>query len=117
MLVCVYTLIVYFMEITIHHTNFQSSAALDRFINEKSEQLIHVNSKIIQAEYHLSAIKKEFKCTLILRIKGKDIHAHRTTDDMHYSILKVIDAAKKSLRKKKTLALSSRQKKTPIHKI
>ena len=89
------------MKTIIESINFEPSAALNKFIKEKSSVFLTLDKKALFAEFNLSAQKHEFTCTIILNLAGKDIVSRSSADDMHFAILKAIDSAKRSIRKKK----------------
>ena len=98
------------MKIIIESTNFESSTSLNKFIKEKAGVFLRLDKNALFAEFNLSANKSEFTCTIILNLAGKDVVASRTADDMHYAILKAIDAAKRSMRRKKMKTITKTKK-------
>jgi ribosomal subunit interface protein len=98
------------MKTIIESINFEPSISLNKFIKEKAENFLKLDSNALYAEFNLSKVKNEFHCTVILNLSGKDIVANRKADDMHYAVLKAIDSAKRGMRKKKMkhLALSKK---------
>ncbi len=94
------------MKIIIESINFEPSVALNKFIREKAQVFIKLDKEALFAEFNLSSVKKEFHCTIILNLAGKDIVAKRKADDMHYAILKAIESAKRGMRKKKMKSLT-----------
>jgi ribosomal subunit interface protein len=89
------------MKTIIESTNFEPSAALNKFVKEKAEVFKRLDKEALYAEFNLSATKNVFTCTIILNLAGKDIVSVKSADDMHYAILRAIDAAKRGMRKKK----------------
>lgn len=98
------------MKTIIESTNFETSTALNKFIKEKSQVFLKYDKDALYAEFNLFAKKHEFSCTIILNLAGKDIVATRTSDDMHYSVLQTIDAAKRGMRKKKMKRIALKKK-------
>ncbi len=98
------------MKTIIESTNFEPSVALNKFIYEKSQVFLKLDKNALFAEFNLSAKKNEYSCTVILNLAGKDIVASSKSEDMHYSILKAIEAAKRGMRKKKMKKLTMKKK-------
>lgn len=98
------------MKIIIESTNFEPSHSLNRFIKEKAKVFLKLDKNTLYAEFDLQANKKEFICTVILNLAGKDIVASRSADDMHYAVMKCIDSAKRGMRKKKMKRLTLKRK-------
>lgn len=98
------------MKTIIESTNFEPSTALNKFIKEKAEVFLKLDKNALFAEFNLSANKLEYTCTIILNLAGKDIISKSTSDDMHFSILKAIESAKRSMRRKKMKVITKRKK-------
>ena len=98
------------MKTIIESTNFEPSAALNKFIIEKAENFVKLDKEALYAEFNLSANRNVFECTVILNLAGKDIVSSKSSDDMHFSILKAIDGAKRGMRKKKMKRISQKKK-------
>lgn len=98
------------MKTIIESTNFETSTALNKFIKEKSQVFLKLDKDALYAEFNLFAKKNEFSCTVIINLAGKDIVATRSSDDMHYSVLQAIDAAKRGMRKKKMKRITLKKK-------
>lgn len=98
------------MKIIIEYTNFASSTALTKFIKEKSKAFIKLDAKALYAEFNLSANKRQFACTIILNLSGKDIVVTKKADDMHLAILMAIDTAKRNMRRKKMKKIRLKKK-------
>jgi ribosomal subunit interface protein len=98
------------MKTIIESINFEPSVALNKFIKEKAKVFLRLDKNALFAEFNLSKVKDEFYCTIILNLAGKDIVSNRKSDDMHFSILKAIDSAKRGMRKKKMKSITLSKK-------
>ena len=93
------------MTIAIHSVHFHLSADLQEFIEMKVNKLKKLDNKIISTEVFLKLSKSESYSNKITEIKvkypGSEFFAKRKSDTFERSTIKVLQALRKQILKKK----------------
>ena len=101
------------MKIIIESPDMKVSASLKNFIIDKVSKLEKLHDRIVSAEITLEHEAKKTKdlirCTLILSLPGKDEYVKVQSEIFEDAILKVVEAAKRRLRIRKTQRIDKRK--------
>lgn len=89
------------MQLQLTGQNIEITESLREFTNTKFERLTRVNSRITNIHVVLAVNKLIHFAEAKVHIPGAEIHAESESDDMHKSILNVIDKLLRQIEKHK----------------
>jgi putative sigma-54 modulation protein len=94
------------MQIEIRSLDFSAKPELIHFVTEKVNSLSHFNDRIIAADVHFKLVNSSEKdnkiCEIKLIVPGNDLFAERCSHSFEESVVHVVEALQKQLRKEKT---------------
>ena len=101
--------------ITFQSVHFKASTELETFVNEQLSKLFEQDNTIIRADVTLfegaSGNPKNQFCEVLLSVPGENHFVKKNSESYEKSILAVVAALQKILRRKKTKKIITRRKK------